>query len=341
MPLLPRPRKLKHGTYWYAQVKTRNGWRKFNTGQEDRKGAKEVLRRVEAEILAGRDPFSESRGGQTVKERIPDYIRYCEERGLRPATIRSYRSTLALLPDLPTADLAESHVAAIRRQFKTQTSRNIHLRNLRAFLRWAGNPLKISIARTDPASHIDYYSANECRRLLAVDQLTINGFPFRLLVSLLMLTGMRKGEAAQALWEPSGSRPHIDLTQGQIVVPAASAKGRRPRYVPILPDLRPILESWPHRTGALFPFYVHGGEITALWRETCKLAGVRYLKLHNLRDTFAVRLLMAGVPWAVVGEILGHRSVETTKKYYAAIGVDEIRSALSNVPRLERASASD
>ena len=67
-------------------------------------------------------------------------------------------------------------------------------------------------------------------------------------------------------------------------------------------------------------------------------SGVRYLKLHNLRDTFAVHLLLAGVPWAVVGEILGHASVETTKRFYAAIGAPEIRAALSSIPHLLEAS---
>ena len=56
-------------------------------------------------------------------------------------------------------------------------------------------------------------------------------------------------------------------------------------------------------------------------------AGIRRLKLHNLRDTFAVQSLLSGVPLAVVSAILGHASVVTTIKHYASIAGDELRIA--------------
>jgi site-specific recombinase XerD len=39
---------------------------------------------------------------------------------------------------------------------------------------------------------------------------------------------------------------------------------------------------------------------------------------HQLRDTFAVGLLSAGVPLEEVARALGHSSVKTTEKHYAA-----------------------
>jgi len=39
---------------------------------------------------------------------------------------------------------------------------------------------------------------------------------------------------------------------------------------------------------------------------------------HRLRDTFAVDLLQKGVPLEEVSKLLGHTSIKTTEKHYAA-----------------------
>ena len=52
-----------------------------------------------------------------------------------------------------------------------------------------------------------------------------------------------------------------------------------------------------------------------------KAAGVSregHMLAHRLRDTFAVRLLEKGVPLEEVSKLLGHRSIKTTEKSYAA-----------------------
>ncbi len=52
-----------------------------------------------------------------------------------------------------------------------------------------------------------------------------------------------------------------------------------------------------------------------------KLAGIRddcFATSHRLRDTFAVDLLQKGVPLEEVSKLLGHESIKTTEKSYAA-----------------------
>ena len=46
-------------------------------------------------------------------------------------------------------------------------------------------------------------------------------------------------------------------------------------------------------------------------------AGVEGFRPHQLRDTFAVSLLAAGVLMQDVSQLLGHSSVQTTERYYA------------------------
>ncbi len=47
-------------------------------------------------------------------------------------------------------------------------------------------------------------------------------------------------------------------------------------------------------------------------------AGVRAFHPHRLRDTFAVELLLSEVTIHDVSTLLGHSSVQTTERYYAA-----------------------
>jgi integrase len=45
------------------------------------------------------------------------------------------------------------------------------------------------------------------------------------------------------------------------------------------------------------------------------VAGLPDLHLHDLRHSFASFAVGAGVPLAIIGALLGHRSVQTTARY--------------------------
>lgn len=67
----------------------------------------------------------------------------------------------------------------------------------------------------------------------------------------------------------------------------------------------------------------HGSKQTLAgnWRRAfrclCKLAGVKDGHPHRFRDTFAVELLLAGVPLERVSILLGHSGVKDTEHHYA------------------------
>ena len=46
--------------------------------------------------------------------------------------------------------------------------------------------------------------------------------------------------------------------------------------------------------------------------------GVEDCRPHRLRDSFAVRSLINGIPLEDVSRLLGHSSIAITEKYYAA-----------------------
>lgn len=110
--------------------------------------------------------------------------------------------------------------------------------------------------------------------------------------------------------------------KGGLVV--KQTKGRRGRPVPILDALEPILERLtegkePDQPSLRGP---RGGVLTTAtirdathWDDLVKGLGLENLTRHGLRHTGATWMADAGVPLHVLQEILGHKSVETTKGY--------------------------
>jgi integrase/recombinase XerD len=83
------------------------------------------------------------------------------------------------------------------------------------------------------------------------------------------------------------------------------------------------LAATPRVTDKLF-FWSRIGKLESIvrsWqtrlRRLFKLANTPDGHAHRFRDTFAVELLLAGVPIERVSILLGHQSVRTTEKHYA------------------------
>jgi len=58
--------------------------------------------------------------------------------------------------------------------------------------------------------------------------------------------------------------------------------------------------------------YVDAG---SAFTTSCRKAGISGLRFHDLRHTFATRLIELGVDLITVKELLGHSSVEITQRY--------------------------
>jgi len=55
--------------------------------------------------------------------------------------------------------------------------------------------------------------------------------------------------------------------------------------------------------------------ISKAFNNACIRAGIKNLRFHDLRHTFATRLVLAGVDLATVSKLLGHSSIQMTMRY--------------------------
>jgi integrase len=84
----------------------------------------------------------------------------------------------------------------------------------------------------------------------------------------------------------------------------------------------------------------HGRAITRIGRTVSKAAeaaGIEHCSPHDLRRTAGSRMLQRGVKIAVVSRVLGHKSIRTTERVYAFLGVEDLRDAVAMLNRKKSA----
>jgi integrase len=55
--------------------------------------------------------------------------------------------------------------------------------------------------------------------------------------------------------------------------------------------------------------------VTKRFKQACSDSGVRVIRFHDLRHTFATRLAASGQPMRTIQEFLGHADSKTTQIY--------------------------
>jgi len=73
-----------------------------------------------------------------------------------------------------------------------------------------------------------------------------------------------------------------------------------------------------HLASTEFVFTYQGKPLKSVrtaFANSCKRAGIKNLRFHDLRHTFATRLVLAGVDLATVSKLLGHSSIQMTMRY--------------------------
>ncbi len=140
----------------------------------------------------------------------------------------------------------------------------------------------------------------------------------RAMVLVLLRTGMRIGELLT-------TRPSDLNMDEQTITIFEGTKNRRGRVVYFSDDAQKALRVWLRRRDSTAPFLFHSrvrGQLSytsasMMFKKYLQAAGLahRGYSLHSLRHTYASELLNAGMRLVSLQELLGHDSIEVTRRY--------------------------
>jgi integrase len=173
-----------------------------------------------------------------------------------------------------------------------------------------------------------YLAVDEEQRLL--DALTERRAHLKPVVILAIHTGMRRGELLSLRWND------IDFARSLIYV--TNTKTGHDREIPMNAKVREALSDLQLVNGEYdFVFTnpktgVNLVELKTGFRNACKEAGIHDFRFHDLRHTTGTRLADAGTDAFAIAEVLGHRNLQTTKRYTHATELRKRRAieALAN-----------
>jgi integrase len=204
-------------------------------------------------------------------------------------------------------------------------------------LKWiTANPINKAVKRHCEAPHERYLSDDEFARL---DVALKNSSPAARqaadVVRLLYWTGSRKGETMAAKWS------EFDLEKRTWTKPSHHTKQKRTHHVKLHPEALALLLDLKARAreGAIYVFPGVDGRplagIKTAWRNLMRRAQITGFRVHDLRHTFASRLINQGASLSEVGKLLGHTQPATTFRYaHLSLDAQERTLALLAWPRV-------
>jgi len=143
---------------------------------------------------------------------------------------------------------------------------------------------------------------------------------------LLILTGCRLGEIMTLKWD------YIDFDERVLRLPD-SKTGKKIVHIgaPAVEYLRDAqrIDGNPW----VIPGTLTGKPLSDLqpfWQRVRARAGVKDVRIHDLRHTFASTAVASGQGLPMIGKLLGHTQVQTTARY-AHLAADPVRSAADAV----------
>ena len=281
------------------------------------------------------------RGGQSqpvsIREATEKFIADAQARNLAAETLKKYRALFARLNDFARdagyESLRDLDVDSMSRFRGTWTdgarTSQKNLERLRAFCRFAQarrwitenpaielKPPKVTALPTLPYVQdemLEIFAATQAYRENAQSHAKLNAIRLRSLILALRYSGLRLGDAVSLSPDRLSADDKLFLYTAKTGVPV---RVKLPAYVADALRKTPMMDGrhWFRTTEAKLRTAVSRWQnrLSAL----SKTVGI-HIHAHRFRDTFAVELLLSGVPLERVSVLLGHQSVRITERHYA------------------------
>lgn len=192
---------------------------------------------------------------------------------------------------------------------------------------------------TNPRKHIRKYPEEKRERFLSAAELRRIGEVLRemeaegvelasaiLAARLLILTGCRLNEIMTLQWD------HVDLEGRALRLPDSKTGAK---VVHLGQPVVELLQEAPRIKGN--PWVIPGtlagkrlSDLQPFWQRVRARAGVKDVRIHDLRHTFASTAVAAGQGLPMIGKLLGHTQVQTTARY-AHLAAEPVKMAADAV----------
>ena len=230
--------------------------------------------------------FNSKRLDKITTDDCRELLRKWDKDKYAPATFNKYRAMLSSLFDYACRQDEESARTYIS-QNPVKTIRNKRLNNQR----------------------VRYLSDDEKLRLVAVCREIGGKFYIAFLIALS--TGMRKGNMLWLTWSD------VDFERGLLTV--EQTKNGDPIQTPLPSPVLDLLAEYREiGNGLIFRSTTNPAnpaDYKKRWNRARKMAAIENFRWHDLRHDAASTLARDGRTLLEIAEVLGHRSLQSTKRY--------------------------
>ena len=191
---------------------------------------------------------------------------------------------------------------------------------LRAILSFA---VRHKLRADNPATGVQLNKGRKRERFLSTEEFAALGDALKqaemnavsrnavIAIRLLMLTGARKNEICGLRWD------HVDFERSMLRLPESKTGAKS---IPLGASALEVLSSIDRNKGVpwVFPARIGTGHFQGLpriWRAIAKSAGLKDVRLHDLRHSFASVSVADGASLYVLAKVLGHTQARTTERY--------------------------
>jgi len=268
----------------------------------------------------------------------PRFEHFIRERqyltNVTPATIEWYRRCLKWLPsERPTQDDLKNAVLRMRQKGLKETGINTVLRCINAYLHWnSGSERKCGAGCNHPRIQklkeprliLPTFADAQVKRLIAWKPKGKYQRRLHLLVLFLLDTGCRISEALSL---------HVSDINFEDLLVALDGKGRKQRVVPFSFELRKALFRYVGEFERKPDSLLFANQGETMWHRRNVLRDVKALcselgftppgrTVHAFRHTFAVNYLRRGGSVFHLQKVLGHSTLEMTRRYANLVTAD-------------------
>ena len=152
---------------------------------------------------------------------------------------------------------------------------------------------------------------------------------------IALLTGARKTSILRMKFED------VDLARAVWIIPANDSKNKSPVHVPLVPEAIEVIRARLAAAGDrefVFPGRYGKGHLwepTKLIAAVFEAAGLKNIRLHDLRRTFGSWQAIGGSSELLIGKSLGHRNTRSTA-VYARLTLDPVRKSVERATNAMR-----